>query len=110
VLRAVSRDVVLDQGERRPCAPADLEDGGIDVRKPTRLAAGRLSFLPLSESGEARRGRYEEHYLKGWPEGKAHGLSKCPEHPTCAIRVTYISVGIVRQVLFDGGGPFPELG
>ncbi|MGD9712717.1 MAG: hypothetical protein AB7V46_11685 [Thermomicrobiales bacterium] len=81
------------------------------MRRRSGFAGTGVSFLPLSESGESRRGRYEEHYLKGWPEADAHGLKQCTEHSeTCAVRVTYVNIGFVRQVLFDGGGPFPELG
>lgn len=60
---------------------------------------------------EPYRGRYEHHYLKGWPEGESEGLSRCDEHgDTCAMSVTYIEARIVRKILFDGGGPFMELG
>lgn len=75
------------------------------------LSPGTVTFRPSVHDSQVQRGRYEEHYLKGWPEGEAYGLKHCEEHSeTCAVRVTYISMAIVRQIIFDGGGPFLELG
>jgi hypothetical protein len=74
------------------------------------LLAPPVTFLPAGEDGASRRGRYEEHHLKGWPEGEAHGLAKCTEHPTCAVRVTYVSFPLVKKILLDGGSPYVEIG
>ena len=79
--------------------------------KARSLTSPPFTFLPSADDGASRRGRYEEHYLKGWPEGVVYGLKQCTEHSeTCAVRVNYISMAIVRQVIFDGGGPFTALG
>jgi hypothetical protein len=57
------------------------------------------------------RGRYEHHYLRGWPEAESYGFTQCPEHgESCAKRGTPIQAPIVKQILFDGGGPFLYIG
>jgi len=77
----------------------------------TVFSSTRAVTLPASRPEPPHRGRYESHYLKGWPEAEAFGLTKCDEHGDhCAKRVTFIDVPIVRHVLFDGGGPYYELG
>lgn len=106
------------EGQANACddalaAASDLWRSSVNSRLKfeARLAAlERRSAILQAEMGGRRRGRYEDHYLRGWPAGEAYGFKQCAEHsPTCAVRVTYISMAIVRQVIFDGGGPFLDL-